>query len=269
MSILSPSTIALTRFLSIALLCMAGFQAVAGSALGCLGASITAEEGGSPAIVAEARPAVVEVDRMVNRSLSVLGLEKNDLRVQVVEGKRSPKLQFTCDGPLEMTLVFPVAVADALLQRRNREGLLYVIGHELGHAITLKASPQTRARLCEGSASIRQVELLADFLSGFLAFQLRDPAESSSPDLRQRGAVVPTIASLADYEFSNPLHHGRIAERTAAFGFGANSAAFGHQLDVGYLAGHLDHFESLMFVPLLGQDPGLIDFRATLEKLYP
>lgn len=244
--------------------------AVAGES-GCLGISVSAETEvvvrADAAPVAPDDPAVAAIRQSIERMAPPLGLEADSFVLTMTESVGSPELRFDCHGE-GFELRVPLPFARSVLAA-EASGLVYVIGHELGHLAMLRAAPQVKARLCaDEPLALKPIELLADFASGY-AFSLTMPrSERAAPTPKSRDPVIATIIQVSDYAFSDATHHGRISERTSAFGLGASSALFHGYLDLGQLARRLQHFEHTLFTPTQGRQAAAIDHREALRRLY-
>lgn len=257
------------RILAIGLFLLHASAAMSEDLDGCLGASILDEEDADAAAVTHLAgfDTVIDLHARLSRQS---GLSPDEVPLHITAGSGSPRLRFSCGDELRMQLHMPAQAVVEIKSNRDSGGLRFVIGHELGHALMLRDSPALRRQLCaqDANVEVRQVELLADFASGYLATK-DDLAKSGEGAPPARNPVVRTVANLADYEFSNEAHHGRISERVSAYGFGGASAVYGHPLDLKYLVDRLDHFTSLLFVPMQGRQPAEVDLKSNLQRLYP
>ncbi|HDY87281.1 MAG TPA: hypothetical protein ENH82_04090 [bacterium] len=124
----------------------------------------------------------------------------------------------------------------------SAQALDVVLAHELAHLIQFSISSELKRRVCNGTfGEVKTIELLADLAAGYIMltiFQRRNPTD-----------LILTISSLAEYEFSNKLHHGMVNERVSAFNFGQLLAFSGKPLDMKKLMNNKKVFLELVSGP--------------------
>lgn len=112
-----------------------------------------------------------------------------------------------------------------LLERQLRAApsgvaIMGVIAHEFGHIVQFESG--MHSRLSRGQATVRLVELHADYLAGFYAgTRARTNTRLRTDDLGD------AFLSIGDNQFNNRQHHGTPAERvnalTQGFRFGKDN----------------------------------------------
>ena len=125
-----------------------------------------------------------------------------------------------------------VITVDAKALARRVSGLPrgedLILAHELSHVLQYRANPAYVHTLCSRLAfDVKLYELLADFGAGYIMYK-QGLGQS-------RQIFAQTVASLADYEFTNVNHHGTVTERLNAYDFGETVAASGKSLDMAAL----------------------------------
>ena len=169
-----------------------------------------------------------------------------------------------CGAVHHGTLVFGME-AYSRLKPLGDESLEFIVAHEIGHFLQYQSDTALRDAVCNHEKlNVRSLELMADFLAGFLVWSQDDEENPGRMNL------MLTISSLSDYEFTNVSHHGTVTERNSAFGMGQYARFADKSLDMRALMRKVDFFDEFIFA---GTPKGTYAeqdraFREVLEDLF-